>query len=151
MAGIIGLLKLGGGLPPGNKSLSLDVGATARPEKDCKNEKMSHELRFRGPRDISETLPEPIYSAGESPEVASRSACSNRGPSRVAGGLPGSVVSQDMTRDHGYLNQCQLRDKFGASSCTLSHTYAASHNAAADRRLTTWRKPWQSCRAFFAQ
>jgi hypothetical protein len=99
MAGIIGLLKPGGCLPPGNKSLCLDVDATARPEKQREDNQMVHResLTFRGPRDLSETLPEPIYSAGESPEAASRLACSNRGLSRVAGRLAGSVMSQDMT------------------------------------------------------
>jgi hypothetical protein len=42
MAGIIGLLKPGRCLPPWNKSFCLDVGATARPEEDCKNKKTSH-------------------------------------------------------------------------------------------------------------
>ena len=42
MAGVIGLLKPRRCLPPWNKSYGLDVGATARPEKDCKNEKTFH-------------------------------------------------------------------------------------------------------------
>jgi len=78
MAGIIGLLKPGGGLPPGNKSLCLDVGTTARPEKQRENNQPVHREWFTFDVRQKVGMPKP----------------------RTTAGLAASVMSQAMTRDH---------------------------------------------------
>src|SRR6516165_3674778 len=98
MAGIIGLLKPSRCLPPWNKSFCLDVGATARPEEDCKNKKTFHGgiAQISSPRDLSETVPEPIYSLASHRESGSREQIGMPRPPRAAGSLGESVRSQDM-------------------------------------------------------
>src|SRR6516225_7066794 len=58
--------------------------------------------------------------------------------SRIRGRLP----SESALVGISFLNHRQLRDKFGESWCATSHIRSAWRSAAADKRLTTWRKPW---------
>ena len=117
MAGIIGLLKPGRCLPPWNKSFCLDVGATAGPEKDCKNKKTFHGKNSPDfeVREISlRHFPSPFIPLACKRLSGSREQIGMPRPP-TGGGQPrgiGHVAGLDPVVI-GFLNHCQLREKFG--------------------------------------